>query len=467
MKNKFYILLPLILGTSMAGLDSSIVNVSLPVMRKQFNCQLDDIEWVITSYMISFCLFMPLINWLKKRIGYYYLYIASISIFTIGSLLCSVSGSLSFLIVARIIQAIGGGSITPTSMSIISDTFPKEERGQALGWWGLGTNLFPAIGPTLGGVLTEYFGWPSIFYINIPIGIVTIFFFTKYFSFLKNEDRARTHFDIRGFIYFSLFILLIQYSISIASKVGFASPVLWIGFLIAGIALFLFIRSGKKDDPLLDLSVFKHRIFVKGILITIVRAIALYGGIFLLPFLLQGLMGFSQVQSGLLMLPNSIAIAILTPIAGAYADKHGARRISVAGLLLLSLSMFMFSRINVGYAFWMIIITMLIRGAGLGLLVSPISSTILNAVDSAQYATASSFYSLMQQLGGSIGVAVTAVIHEFIYVHYLHEGKIASLAEHFALQDGFMVSMFLVLTAVLPALQLPKKVKARPLPAAV
>src|SRR6201990_1443477 len=154
-KNTSLILLTLMLGTSMAAIDSSIVNVSLPVIRRQFKADVDEVEWVITAYMVSFCLFIPLISWLKSRVGYFYLFIGSVAVFTLGSLLCSLSPSLSFLVIARVIQAAGGGAISPTSLAILSETFPPERRGSAVGWWGIGNVMGPALCPTLGRGLTH------------------------------------------------------------------------------------------------------------------------------------------------------------------------------------------------------------------------------------------------------------------------------------------------------------------------
>ncbi|MBC7937452.1 MAG: MFS transporter [Rhizobacter sp.] len=189
--NKTACLIVLLLGTSMAAIDSSIVNVSLPVMRSQFSSNITEVQWVVTAYMLSFSIFIPLTDWLKNRIGYFNLYIGSTAIFTIGSLLCGLSASLNCLIAARVLQAIGSGAITPAALSIISTIFPEKERGRAMGIWGLGMVMGPALGPTLGGILTQHFGWPSIFFVNIPIGMFTILLSHKYLWFLKAQQTNK------------------------------------------------------------------------------------------------------------------------------------------------------------------------------------------------------------------------------------------------------------------------------------
>lgn len=463
MKNAKWVLITLMLGTSMAAIDSSIVNVSLPVIRNQFKAEIDDVEWVVTAYMISFCLFIPLINWLKKRIGYYQLFLISVVVFTLGSLLCSLSTSLQFLVMARVIQAIGGGAISPTSLAILSESFPPEKKGSAIGWWGIGNVMGPALGPTLGGVLTHYFGWQSVFYVNIPIGVVTILMTMRYLRFLQAQPRTRPRFDVMGLFYFAVFIISIQYTISIVSHNALLSWKLLGGFAIVAFSLWLLIRSSRKPDALLDLGVFKAMNFVLPAIIVVIRSLALFGGMFFLPFLLQGLLGYTAFQSGLLLLPNALMMLVSRPYAGKMADRGLIRNISVVGIVLVSLSMFLFSRINVGFGIAWIIAPMVIRGLGMSLLVAPVSTALLNAVTKEQTATATAMNSLLQQLGGSIGIAVFGVLHSRIYDHYLAKRYAAPVAEHYALQDGFLISAFIICLAMIPAFRLPE---VRPLPSA-
>jgi len=445
------------MATSMAAIDSSIVNVSLPVMRTDFGVDLNQIEWVVTAYMISFSLFIPLTNWLKKRFGYYHLFLGSICLFTIGSLLCSLSTSLEMLVISRVIQAIGGGSLSPTSLAILSETYPKAERGSAIGWWGMGNVMGPALGPTLGGTLTHFLGWESIFYINIPIGILTIFFAVRHLNFLKRKIDTDSTLDFRGFAFFSIFIITLQHTVSTISKQGFLSLSFLVGLVITCLMLVLFIRSAKRAQPLLDLSVFKIAQFNIAATITIIRSLALYGGMFFLPFLLQGLLGYTEIESGLLMLPNALIMLVTRPLSGKMADKGMIRNISITGIVIVSFSFFLFSRIDVGASIWFILFTMAFRGLGMSLLVAPVSTSLLNAVTSAQTQTATALNSLFLQIGGSIGIAVSAVIHTFIYEHYLDKQYDVKVAEHFALQNSFLITAVIILLAVIPALKLPQR----------
>ncbi|WP_134091700.1 DHA2 family efflux MFS transporter permease subunit [Olivibacter sp. XZL3] len=455
--NKSFVLVTLMMATSMAAIDSSIVNVSLPVMRNDFDADLNQIEWVITAYMISFSLFIPLTNWLKRRFGYYHLFLGSIVIFTAGSLLCSLSVNLDMLVLSRVIQAIGGGSLSPTSLAILSETFPKEERGTAIGWWGMGNVMGPALGPTLGGVLTHYLGWESIFYINIPIGALTILFAVRYLNFLKRKVDKEAKFDMQGFAYFSVFIIALQYTISVIGREGLLSISFLLGLAITLLMLYFFIKSARKPQSLLDLEVFRIAQFNVAATITIIRSLALYGGMFFLPFLLQGLLGYTEIESGLLMLPNALIMLVSRPLSGRLADKGMIRNISIAGILIVSISFFMFARIDIGVSIWFILFTMAVRGLGMSLLVAPVSTALLNAVKPSQTQTATALNSLFLQVGGSIGIAVSAVIHTLIYDNYLAQQFQEQVAEHYALRNSFLITAIIILLAIIPALRLPQK----------
>lgn len=457
---KVPVLITLMTGTSMAAIDSSIVNVSLPVIQQQFKVEVDEVSLVITSYMITFLLFIPLTNWVKNRIGYYNLYIGSIILFTLGSLLCSLSGSLSMLVMARVVQAIGGGAIAPSSLGILSESFPEKERGSAIGWWGIGNVMGPALGPTLGGVLTEYLGWESIFYVNIPIGVIAVFMAVRNLGFLKLWPRVKAPFDVRGYLLFVGFVILLQWTLTTtSSRFGFTSWQFVTGVLCTLTLLWLFVRSARRPQPLLDLTVFTIAGFNRAFIIVAIRSLALFGGMFFLPFLLQGLLGYTEIESALLLLPNALVMLVTRPAAGKLANKGMIRNISIIGILLLSASFFLFARIHIGTAIWFIITAMIVRGLGISFLIAPVSTALLNAVTKAQTATATSLNSLMLQLGGSVGIAISSSIHSYIYQHYRAKGYQVELSEHYALQDGFLFTAVLILLALIPAAKLPQKVE--------
>lgn len=460
--NRSLVLVTLMIGTSMAAIDSSIVNVSLPVIQREFDVQLDVVALVVTVYMITYSLFIPLTNWLKSRIGYYKLYMASIILFVTGSLLCSLADSITFLVLARMVQAVGGGAIAPTSLAILSEAFPKEQRGSAVGWWGIGNVMGPALGPTLGGILTQYLGWQSIFYVNIPIGIITIWMAVIHLRFLKNIPITKPAFDVKGYFLLAGFILLLQATIiPFASRFGLLSWQFLSCFFLTIVVLWQYIRSSNRPDALLDLSIFRIPEFRRPFLIVGIRSLALFGGMFFLPFLLQGYLGYSEIESAMLLLPNALIMLVTRPLSGKLADKGLIRNISILGIFLLSTSFVLFSIIDIGSSVTFIVFSMILRGLGISFLIAPVSTALLNSVRSEQTITATSLNTLMLQLGGSIGIALSSALHTHLLSHYEKRTGIHQLAEHHALQDGFLATAGFILLALLPAVRLPQKTRKR------
>lgn len=471
MKNKKPVLITLMLGTAMAALDSSIVNVSLPSIQKDFKADINSIQWVTSAYMLAFCLFIPLTNWLHKRLGYYKLLMGCIVLFVAGSLACSLSVSVEMLIAARVFQAIGSGGLSPISLAVINNVFSKEEKGTAISWWGMGNVLAPALGPTLGGLLTQYLGWPSIFYVNVPVGIIAIFMTVKYLSFLKKEPTSKTRFALSGYLYFAVFIVLLQISIGLTGKSG---DHLWqpaLGIIISFACLYLFIRHSNTPDAIIDISVFKIKTFNRSALVIFIRSVALFGGLFFLPFLLQDLMGYSEFETGMLMLPNTLITLLFRPYAGRLADKGIIRTPSVIGIVCLALSMFQFGVLSNGSAVVWVMVGMFLRGFGMAMLVSPVSTALLNAVSADQSSSATSINSLLMQVGGSTGITISALLHTLINRHYENTGMAVANSEQMGLMYGFFISGIMVLLALFPAMKLPdhnnKDIEHKPLSVSV
>ncbi|RPD41941.1 DHA2 family efflux MFS transporter permease subunit [Chitinophaga barathri] len=461
-QSKAGILITLMLGTLMASLDSSIVNISLPVMQEQFGVRMDEVQWVVTAYMIAFSVFMPLTNWLKNRIGFFNLYVISLSVFTFGSLLCSMSKSLEWLVVSRVIQAVGGGALQPTVLAMLTYIFPPEVRGKMLGWWGFGVVLGPALGPTLGGILTEHLGWPSIFYINVPIGAIAFSMSFYFLGFMRRQEKVRQKFDTPGFLLLTTFLISLQLGISRLEKDSITLYGIIIYFAVSLLALLFFILwERSRVDGIYDIRIFRNIKFVSALMVTAVRSAALFGGVFLLPFLLQRHMHFSEMNAGLLLLPGSVSLAILMPISGSWVDHHSPRGIVVIGLLLLALTMVLFGRVDVGTGVGMIILAMFIRGVGLGCLTTPITVATVNSVKPSLITQASSLNNLVLQVAGASGVALLSVVHQQTRNHYLRQHFTEAEAEHMGLQYGFTVSAVLLVCAIIPALFISSKKSAK------
>ena len=408
---KWEVLVIVMIGTLMSALDSSIVNVSIPAIMADFGSSLDDIEWVITSYMLAFAALMPLTAWLRDRVGHKFLYTASLVVFTAGSVLCGLAWNLPTLILARVIQAMGGGAITPTGMAMITETFEPHERGKALGFWGMGAVMGPAFGPTVGGYLTKYFGWPSIFLVNLPIGILGIFLAWKILKADRPQHHFHKPFDTGGFVFLALFLVTFLLGMSKGESEGWTSTyVVTCGICaLIGIVGFFLVES-LVEHGIMDLHLLKLPVFAACFLLTAVRSVALYGGTFLLPVFLQNYKNLDEVDSGLLLLPGSLIMGLLMPLAGRLGDKMSPRLMGFIGFLLLGFFFFEYRNLDVTTDNWGIIWPTIVRGVGIAMLIAPLTATAMNAVPKVKAGMASSMLNIIQQVGGSIGIAILSLV---------------------------------------------------------
>lgn len=501
---KWEVLGVVMIGTLMAALDQSIVNVSLPDIMADFGSPINDIEWVITGYMLAFATLMPLTAWLREHIGYKNLYLGSLCIFTVGSLLCAMAWNLPTLVSARVIQAFGGGAITPAGLAMISDVFEPHERGKAIGYWGVGVIVGPAFGPTLGGYLTNTFGWRSIFTVNLPIGILGVLLALALLRKDKPGDQVvKNPFDLWGFIFLSSFLISFLLALSKGEEDGWTSAFIltcW-GISFTGFVGFLVVEI-LTPNGIMDIRLFKSPVYSACMLVVAARSVALFGGVFLLPLFLQQVMGFDEIQSGLILLPGSLLIAVFMPLAAKINDRIGPLWPTLAGLIGIIYFMYSYRTLDINTSVADVINPTYIRGIGIGLLVTPVMVTALNSVAKNKTSMASSMMNLIQQVAGSVGIGILGAIlnHRTVF----HQGLAASawspltpasreaagnvaerlhglglshaaaaqggqvvVAGHIlrmvsvsAFEDSFLVGGFIVLLAILPALLLPpKKIK--------
>jgi len=487
-------------GTLMAALDSSIVNVSVPAIMADYGASVDEIEWIITGYMIAFATLMPLTAWFRDRVGYKSLYVASLVVFTVGSLLCGMAWNVPSLIVARIIQALGGGAITPTGMAMISEVFAPHERGKAMGIWGMGVIMGPAVGPTIGGYLTNHFGWRSIFLVNLPIGIVVVIISVILLVRDVPHESMRKPFDFWGFFFLSIFLVSLLLGLSKGEREGWTSEYILIctALSVIGLTCFLLVEN-TIDYGVINLKLFKLPVFSVCSLVMFVRSVVLFGGIFLLPLFMQQQMGYDEIQSGLILFPGSLLMAFVMPIGGKLSDSIGPRVPTLIGLAGLWLFMYMYRNLDVNMTAMDLINPTLVRGLGMGLLMAPITAAGMNSVAQKDMGMASSMFNIIQQVGGSIGISLLSTVFShripyhlnsigssvdrtspvfmesfnnlFRHIHSLGytyaqsaqiaQGvifkKIVSYATVLSFQDAFLVGGLLVVIAFISAIFLPGK----------
>ena len=422
--NRWSVLGIIMLGTFMAVLDSSIVNVALPHMMSTFGVDREQIEWVATGFMMTSAVVMPLVGWLTHRISYKALYLGSLTVFTLASAACAMAWSYESLIAARILQAIGGGAIQPIGMAIVAELFEPHERGRALGIWGMGVMAGPAIGPTLGGYLTDAFSWRTIFSVNLPVGALTLVAGMIVMRPLRAHG-ARRPFDVFGFAFLSMALIAGLTALSNGQVKGWASGYIHVCEAITVVGLVMFVAVELSvEHPLLDLRLLLIRNYLLSILLAVFRAIGLFGSVFLFPIFLQNLMGYTPVDAGLWMLPNALAVGLTMPLAGRLADRYSPAALTAFGCVLVGSSLVLFGRLDPLSDWTMLVLPQFARGAGLALMMAPLMAAALNAVPRSELPMASSFLNVFQNIGGSLGIALlNTFVTDSIHRHAVRLGE--------------------------------------------
>ena len=414
----------IMMGTFMAVLDSSIVNIALPHMMSSFGVNRDQIEWVATGFMLASATVMPFMGWAASRISYKTLYLGCLLIFTLASGACALAWNYQSLIAARVMQAIGGGAIQPIGMSIVAELFEPHERGKALGVWSMGIVVAPAIGPTLGGYLTDAFGWRTIFSVNLPIGALTLLIGMVLMRPLYARGPKRL-FDLVGYAFLAMALIGGLTALSNGQEKGWDSRYIHVCEAIAAVGFVMFIATElSTEEPLLDLKLFLIRNFSLSMALGIFRAIGLFGSIFLLPMFLQTIMGYTPIQSGLWMIPGAVGVGITMPIAGRLADRYSPRILTVIGCVLVGSTLLVFGLLDPLSGWAMLVVPQVVRGVGLALLMAPLVTAAINAVPRHQVPMASSFLNVSQNVGGSLGIAIlNNFVTKSIHKHALRLGE--------------------------------------------
>jgi DHA2 family multidrug resistance protein len=400
------------LGVIMAIIDSSIVNVALPNMAGNLGAAVDEISWVATGYILANVVIMPLNGWLTAKFGRKRFYAASLVIFTVASILCGTAHDVVTLVIWRIVQGIGGGALQPTAQAILFETYPPEKRGGAMAIFGLGAMVGPAIGPTLGGAIVDNWAWPIIFFINIPIGILA---FVMTMLFIRDPDyivKPERGADWIGLGAMTAGIASLQYVLERGQREDwFDSPSIVILSILSVTSLaFFIVRELRDPHPFVDLKVFGSRSFAAATIIGIVSGFGLYGLNLVLPLFFQGVLGFDALQTGLVLLPGAIATAISMPIAGKLTSYLDPRLEIGIGLALFAVGSWWMGDLNQYAGYWDIYWPRVLQGFALGFLFVPLTTSALAEISRAEMSNATGLYTLVRQLGGSLGIAVLELI---------------------------------------------------------
>jgi DHA2 family multidrug resistance protein len=410
---RWWVLGNIMIGTFMSVLDATIVNVGLPKIMTSFGVGLDRIEWVLTAYMLAMAVMLPTTAWLADRFGYKRMYFIGLSLFTFGSFLCGISPNENALIVSRIIQGLGAGTIMPIGMAIITREFPAEQRGIALGFWAIAAAASVSFGPLIGGYLVDTFSWPLIFDVNVPVGIIGLLVTVLIQREYKNKNVKE--FDFVGFISIGTFLPVILYALSegnaATNSAGWHSPQILICFAIAFVALTVFIANELTvEHPLIELRLLANRNFGISNIIIFLFGMGMFGSTFLMPVYLQNSLGYTAVQAGAVFLPVGIIQGFISPVSGIISDRLNPKIPVILGIIIMAASFYMNSRLSYLTEHSYIMMSLYMRGIGMGLMFTPLSAVALLDIPRDKMAQASGLTNTLRQLAGSFGVAFLATL---------------------------------------------------------
>jgi len=410
---KWWLLANVMIGTFMAVLDATIVNVGLPKIMASFGVGIDKIEWVLTAYMLALAVMLPTSGWMADRFGYKRVYFFGLFLFTLGSFLCGNSSTENILIFSRVVQGLGAGAIMPVGMAIITREFPPSQRTLALGFWSIAAAASVSFGPLIGGYLVDHFSWTLIFYVNLPVGAAGMLA-TAIIQKEYRNPQVRS-FDPVGFISVSIFLPLLLYGLTEGNAAtnsdGWNSPIVLICFGVAIISLAVFLVTELTiKNPLIDLRLFKDYNFSISNLVIFIFGIGMFGSTFLLPIYLQNALGYTAIQAGAVFLPVGIIQGISAPAAGIFSNRMNPKIPIIIGALLLALSFYLNSKMTYLTEHAFIMVTLYIRGLAMGLMFSPLTAIATIGIPREKMGQASGLINVLRQIGGSFGVALLSTL---------------------------------------------------------
>jgi MFS transporter, DHA2 family, multidrug resistance protein len=440
--HKYLIALAVILASLMQVIDTSIINVAIPSMMGELGASIDEIAWVSTGYILASVIVIPMTGWLAGLFGRKRYFTGSILLFTIASVFCGAAHSLGALIFWRIVQGIGGGALLATSQAIIYEAFPKEEIGTGMALFGLGVMVGPTLGPTLGGWITDNFSWPWIFYINVPVGLIAAAMVVAYVHDSKHQLQVRT-IDYAGIILLALSVGAMQYMFEHGqSEDWFDSALItWLAIISVGGTIALVWRELTTPEPVIDLRVLRHREMWIGVIIGVMFGVGLFGSVFVLPLFLQGMLHMTAQQTGMIILPGSIATAVSMAVIGRLGTKIDARLVVTVGVGLFCVSMWQLSHITAEAGAHDFYWPLIWRGLGLGMMFVPLTNIALADLEPRELAQGTALYNFFRQLGGSFGIALIATL----LTHYTAQAR-AVLTEHVTSYDPMSLARVSALT---------------------
>jgi EmrB/QacA subfamily drug resistance transporter len=397
-------------GLFMIMLDNTIVNVALPSIQQDLNIGISELEWVFNGYALTFGVLMLTGGKLADMLGRRRIFVTGLVIFTVASLACGLAASAGMLIGARVVQGVGSALMNPATLSIITATFPPRQRGMAIGIWAGVSAMALAIGPLVGGLITEHWSWNWIFFINVPIGILAI----VVARLVIDESRdmsAEQRLDLPGLLSSAIALFALTYGLIEANTYGWTSARIIALFAVAVVAFAVFIvLELRQRVPMLDLKLFKNGTFAGANSVMLLVGLAMFGVFFYNSLFIQNIIGWSAVQTGASFLPMTVLIILVAPIAGKYSDRVGSRWLMGGGMVLLAISLLIFSRLDATSNFWDILPGLLIGGLGMAVVMTPTTAAAMGSVPVDKAGVGSAVLNSGRQVGGALGIAVMGAI---------------------------------------------------------
>lgn len=408
--NKWIITVTVMTGALVASINASSVNVALPNMQGNLGASVEEIAWVSTGYILSSVIIMPLVAWFSSRFGRKRFYMASVLLFIISSILCGMAWDFLSIVAFRIIQGIGGGTLIPVAQAILRETFPPREQGVAMGIYGFGVVLGPAFGPTIGGWVVDHYSWPWVFYINIPVCIINLFLAARFIHDPSYLVREKSRIDFSGMILLIIGLGTLQLMLEKGELNDWFDSRFIIslaGIAFVGMVLFV-IRELHTDRPAVNLRLLRNVTFAGGTAMGGVLGLGLMSSVFLMPLFLQKLLRYPAIDSGLAMMPRSVAMALVMPIAGRMYNTVGPKALVSIGFFIAGLSFWQLSRLSMDAGYWDIFVPQVVQGIGIAMVFVSLSTVALSKIDKPDMTAATGLYNFFRQSTGSIGIAIAA-----------------------------------------------------------
>jgi EmrB/QacA subfamily drug resistance transporter len=408
-RRKWWTLAAVSFGLFMIMLDNTVVNVALPAIQEDLGTGLSELQWIVTGYALTFAALMLIGGKLADAYGRRLIFVIGILIFTAASLWCGLADSGNMLIAARVVQGAGAALMNPATLSIIAATFPPKERGMAIGIWAGTAALALAIGPLVGGLLTEHLSWHWIFFVNVPVGMVAIA--ASFLLITESRDDTHESLDLPGLGTSALGLFALTYGLIEANAYGWTSARIVGSFVVAAVALASFVQiERRRRSPMLDLSLFRSGTYAGANVSMLLVALAMFGIFFFVSLYMQNILGYSAVQAGAAFLPMTVLIILVAPFAGKASDKYGSRWLMTIGMVLLGVQLLYLSQMSADATFWNLLPGFIVGGFGMAMTMTPTAAAATRAVPVEKSGVGSAVLNAMRQVGGSLGVALMGAI---------------------------------------------------------